>query len=113
MQDDQSFRPGGRTAMLMGSSASPLVNVMMSTAPRGDIVYLIYNTGAVDAYIGYGMTSGAANANAVVPSAGNAINCLPVPAGIQRAFTLSPMLFFAAQTPSANSQIMITPGTGV
>lgn len=113
MQDNQSFRPGGRTAMLMGSALSPLATVMMSTAPRGDIVYLVYNSGLNDSYLGYGMTSGAANANAVVPTAGNAINCLPLPAGSVQSFTLSPMLFFAAQTPSGNSQIMITPGMGM
>lgn len=113
MQDNQPFRPGGRTAMLMGSSASPLTTLMMSTTQRGDVVYLVYNSGLNDAYLGYGMTSGAANGNAVVPTAGNATAALALPAGSVQSFTLTPQLFFAAQTPSGNAPIYITPGMGM
>lgn len=113
MDGFSAFRPGGRTAMLLGSTLSPLPNVMMSTRPQGDITYLIGNAGANDAFVGYGMTSGAANANAAVPVAGAAVECLYVPAFSVQSFTLTPMLFFAAQTPQGNTQLFITPGDGV
>jgi hypothetical protein len=86
---------------------------MMSTAPRGDVVYMIFNSGAVDAFLGFGMTSGAANGNAVVPVAGASTPVLTLPHGVMRAFTLTPNLFFAAQTPSGNAAIYITPGMGM
>lgn len=113
MDGFNAFRPGGRTAMLMGSALSPLTNVQMSTNMCGDITYLIGNSGANDAFVGYGMTSGAANANAAVPVAGAAVECLYVPAFSVQSFTLTPMLFFCAQTPSGNTPLYITPGTGV
>lgn len=114
MEGYQSFRPRGATFEVMGST--PATNaVSRAQGPvSGEVVYMVYNRGAVDAYLAYGMTSDAALASAVIPLTGTGPQAvLPCPAGSVQAFTLSPMLFFCAVVPSGNAGLMITPGEGV
>lgn len=112
MQENQSFRPRGDTFLTLGSTPATDQVTRAGGPASGEVAYMVYNSGAGDAYLGYGMTSGAALTNAVIPTQGTPRAVLSCPAGSVQTFTLSPMLFFCAVTPGGNAPLMITPGTG-
>lgn len=114
MEGYQSFRPRAATFQITGSTPASNEVARAGGPAAGEVVYMVYNRGAVDAYLAYGMTSTAARDNAVIPNAANGQQpVLPCPAGSVQAFTLAPMLFFCAVVPSGNASLMITPGEGV
>ena len=97
-----------------GTSPSVVVN-----APAGDVVYLFDGTAmpsGTRAWIGFGMSSAAAQANAAVPllSAPPAASVFLLSAGTVQGFTLngSPM-FLNAIMESGSSTIGCTVGFGV
>jgi hypothetical protein len=111
MEGYNAFRPRGDTMLIMGSTPGPTAS--QAGGPQGgDVAYLLANMGSNDAYIGYGASSGAAAAGAVVPIIGQNASCIPVPARSQRVVTLAPVLFFAAATAAGQTPVAITPGDG-
>mgnify|MGYP001572384228 CR=1 FL=1 len=113
MEGYQSFRPRGDTFLVLGSTPASGYVTRAGGPASGEVVYMVYNSGAGNAYLAYGMTSAAALANAAIPIDGTPRPVLPCPNGSIQAFTLAPMLFFCAVVPSGNAPLMITPGEGV
>lgn len=82
-------------------------------AGQGDVTFQFYNAGSSDGYVGYGMTSTAAQANAVIPVGATMPNAVPVPQGAVLSYTLAGGLFMSVVTPTAgNTTIIVTPGRG-
>lgn len=109
------FRPQGTGMLLAVTPNAPAAATQLTNPNAGDVCYLVFNPSgtAADAWLGYGMTSAAAIANAIVPTlAGPGTPALACPAGSLQTFTLSPGLYFAARTQLGSCSLSITPGYG-
>lgn len=117
MEQWEAFKPIGPAWMVMGSNPVSSATLVPSTTGK----YLIAPLGSNIAFLGWGPTSSAAQANAVnlATITGAAQNCLPItwgpPADAPRVVTLSPNLFFAALTQggTGTAPIIIIPADGV
>lgn len=113
MQPDQPFRPGDRTYIIAAAATAAASGAtLMGSGLAGEVDYVIYNKGVNDAWLAYGMTSGAAIGNAVIPLIGSPSAALPCPAGTIQTFTLQGSLFFTAIAEVGLSSISVTPGYG-
>jgi hypothetical protein len=118
MDGSTPFRPGGNTftVPVTPGAAVGAVNAGVSIAApgQGEVNYLFYNPHAsVDAFIGFGPTSTAANAAAVVPIIGGSQPVLMVPHGLMKNYTLVAGLFFAGASVTGSCAVLCTPGWGV
>lgn len=107
------FRPAGDSFMVLGSTPATGYVTRAGGPAAGEVSYSFFNTDSVDAWIGYGMTSGAALANAVIPAVGAPSPALFVPANSVQTYRLSPLLFFCAVVPSGKAEVIGTPGDGI
>jgi hypothetical protein len=73
----------------------------------------MFNPGAFDAFVAYGMSSTAAVANAVAPIVGGSQPVVQVPHGLMKTYTLAGAPFFAAVAPLGSTTVNITPGYGI
>ncbi len=112
MDGMKPFRPAGDTFMVLGSTPATGYVTRAGGPAAGEVTYRIHNPGTVDAWVGYGMTSAAALANAVIPAVGSPQPSLPIPNGTVKVFTLSPLLFFCAVVASGKAELTVTPGDG-
>lgn len=113
MDGYQPFRPGGSTIVVGAQpGAAPSATFGAGPVGGGDVGYLVYNPGAIDAWLGYGLSSTAAQANAVIPIIGAPQQALPIPGGSLQVFTLAPRLFFSGITQLGSCSVYMTPGYG-
>ena len=111
MQQDAPFKPGANTFVIpCGATATAATRPGLNMG--GEVDYVIYNKGAADAWIGYGPTSDAAIANAVIPLIGSPQSALPSPAGTIQTFTLDGSIFFSGIGEGGLTSCTITPGYG-
>lgn len=115
MESWEAVKPIGPAWMVMGSNA-PTPPATLVPCVTGK--YMIAPLGSNIAFLGFGPTSTAAQANAVnlATITGPAQGCIPVtwpPA--PRVFTLAPNMFFCAltQTGSPTAPIVIIPADGI
>lgn len=100
-------------------SATPAAGpATLSTMPAGnaDVVYLMDGAklpSGSRAWIGWGMTSDAAKANAVVPLIGSPSAAFALAAGTVQGFTLTGGIFLSAIMESGSGTIACTVGFGV
>lgn len=89
------LKPGGSAFALSGTPTASPAAVLFPGA--GEAVYVFDNSrNTVAAWIGYGMTSTAAQASAAIPAGGGAqSNVLPLGKGTVQAFTLNGGMFFS------------------
>ncbi len=117
-----AFTPTGKTFLLTLNSAAPTDTAI--TAQDGFVgsQYMITNTsGTLFAYVSYSTTpaaSNAAQALAVIPTAGTPQNVLPVPPNAQVVFSLPSgvgrALSMSGIMPSAGAvSVFVTPGEGL
>lgn len=117
------FRPQGVGVLLAVTPNVPTSASNPQGPDHGDVVYLVYNPASqADCYVGYGPTSAAAIANAIVPlisspvpnpATPNGGGTVVVPTGTLQTITLIGNLFFAARTQLNSSSVWIQPGIGV
>lgn len=89
------LRPGGSSFSIAGAP-TPSPGVVLLPGGTGEAVYIFDNTrNLAAAWIGYGMTSGLARSNAVVPLISGTSPALGVGAGTVQAFTLNAGIFFS------------------
>lgn len=106
----QAFTKLGNTVAFTANVAAPTPVQAVSTTLGGN-QYRIINAGTNTVFLGYGTTSAAANAAAVVVSTtGDAI---PLLAGTDEILTFVPNAYFTGITSSGTAQIYITPGDGM
>lgn len=111
--DGKPWRPEGRTHLISGLSASPFSATQLGGPTEGLVDYFVYNNGASDGWIGFGMTSDAAVANAAAPLIGASTNAIAAPVGVPFIVRLAPRPFVAASSTGLGStNISITPGQG-
>ncbi len=115
MDGFRSFRPDGPCYALSASNAAPSGATFLASMGGGDATFLIDNVSGPRAFLGFGMTSDAAVANAQVPvPGGNGINCLPVAGGTIQTFTFTGQnTFVAARTAGGAGTIYLALGDGV
>lgn len=110
------IRPGAPSfIMALTPTASPATRSPM-LASQGDVVYLFDATGLPSgsrAWIGYGMTSTAAQANASAPLIGTPSSALPLAAGTVQGFTLTGGIFLAGIMEQGSGVVACMIGFGV
>lgn len=119
MESWEALRPNGPAYTLFGSNTVSGALKIPSVTGR----YALAPLSSTLAFVGYGPTSVAAQANAVnmllAQSQTPMQNCIPItwgpPADTPRVFTLAPDTFFAAITPPGNptAAIVIIPCDGM
>lgn len=103
------FLPTGPTVLVAAATTAP-DGVQAGTAASE---FRLQNNGNSTAFIAIGATAALAKANAVVPTAGSAKSCFPLPPGAIEILTFEPGSFFSAITESGSSDVYVTPGRGV
>ena len=102
-----SFRPTGLTSLLSVSNVSASVQVNNNTQANS---YRFHNGSAQELFI----TWAAAAPTAVIPTAGNPANGIPLHANATVVLTLDPNAFIAAIAAAAGPfNLFITPGEAV
>lgn len=110
--DGKPWRPEGRTHLISGIP-TPLSATKMGGPTDGLVDYFVYNCGASDGWIGFGMTSDAAVANAVAPLITASTAAIAAPVGVPFIVRLQARPFVAASSTGLGStNISITPGQG-
>ncbi len=115
MDGFRPFRPEGACYALQASNATPSGATFVLPVGQGDATFMIDNVSGPRAFLGFGMTSDAAVANARVPAPGaNPVNCLPLAGGTVQTFTFAGTgMFVAARTDGGAGTIFLTLGDGV
>lgn len=115
MDGSSPLRPQGNTFTIPVTPGAAVGATPGGANPgAGEVDYLFWNPHAsVDAFIGYGMTSTVANANAVVPLIGASTAVVMVPHGLMKTYTLGPGLFFAGVSITGSAAVLCTPGFGI
>lgn len=106
------FRPGGNQFLISGATTTPSATNSGPGPSEGATDYFIYNQGANDGWVGYGMSSDAAVSNSSIPIIGVSSAAVQCPAQAFFILRLAPNLFFAARTQLGSTNIFITPGNG-
>lgn len=106
------LKPGGSTFVIAGAP-TPSAAAVLFPSP-GEAVYLFDNSrNTVAAWVGYGMTSSAAQASAVIPANGGAqSNVLCIGKGMAQAFTLNGGMFFSVIMEQGSGTVTGTAGYG-
>lgn len=116
MDGSWPFRPSGSTfALGVTGTANPSAT-LLGSGLSGDVVARFYNSGGADAFMGYGPTSTAAQANAVIPVlSGGPQPVMIIKSGETREFTLAgqPQIFVAAIALAGSCTLYATPGFGI
>ena len=102
------FTPMGNTVTFTAATSAPTPVQALSTT-IGGTQYRIHNTGSVTIYLGFGLTSAAANTMANTSLVGSTISMVPSSVEV---FTLNANQYFTAVTSSGTSVVNITPGDG-
>jgi hypothetical protein len=110
MDSCAAFRPKGATTVIAAAATAP-PPIQIGGPVSGDVAIMVYNSGAVVAFLAYGPNAATATANAVAPIAGTPSNTIPIPPGTQT-FTLTGNLWYTAVAASATT-LYVTPGEGI
>lgn len=105
------FRPGGNQILISGGTGVPS-GTQIGGPNEGAVDFFIYNQGANDCWLGYGMSSDAAVANSAIPVIGVSSPAVQCPAQAFFILRLSPQLYVAARTQLGSTNLYITPGNG-
>ena len=113
MDGFRPFRPEGACYALGASNAAPSGATFIAASGAGDASFLIYNSGANDAFLAMGPTSAAAVASAVIPLIGVPANVIPCPGKTIQTFSFTgPGTFVAGITLAGAGTIYLIPGDG-
>jgi hypothetical protein len=113
MDSNLPFRPAGSTVVIGAQTGTaPPATFADGPVGGGDVGYLVWNPGSIDSWLGYGPSSTAAQANAIIPLIGAPRQALPVPGGSLQVFTLAPRQFFSGITQLGSCSVYVTPGYG-
>ena len=110
------LRPGAPSFIMALTPTAGPATLSPMRAGQGDVVYLFDATkfpSGARAWIGYGMTSSVAQANASVPLIGTPSSALPLAAGTVQGFTLSGGLYFAGIMEQGSGVVACAIGFGV
>lgn len=112
---NRPFNPTGPTVLVAGATSAPSGVQVPSVGAGPAQQYRIHNGGAVTAFVAFGISAAAAQADAVIPtgSGANSKNAIPVPAGAIEILSLSPNCFVSAITGSSTASVYVTPGEGL
>ena len=107
------LKPGGSSFVFLATPTAG--NATLVDGPSGgDVTYVFDNSkGTQRCWIGYGMTSDAAIANARVPTPGAQSPALPVAQGTIQAFSLAPRLFIATIMELGSASVTLNIGMGI
>jgi hypothetical protein len=106
------FTPTGNTVVIaVTTSASSAVQVPSASA--GGNQYRIINGSTTQSlFLSYGQTAAIAQANCVIPTAGNSTTTLYVLPNTDEILTFVPGAYFAAITSANTATLYIVPGDG-
>jgi tRNA A37 threonylcarbamoyladenosine synthetase subunit TsaC/SUA5/YrdC len=107
-----AFFPIGST-YLIPAAVTASTGVQIVSQNERDVAHRIVNTGAVDAFVGYGVLAATAEANAVIPTAGNPRLCILVKAGDTTVVRLPSNTFLSGIVASTTANLYVTPGKGI
>ena len=112
MDPFRPFRPQAPTGVIGVQTGTAPAATLLGSGLSGDVAYLVYNPSTVDAWLGYGMTSGAAQAASVIPIISGPQSALVSPAGSLQVFTLTGGLFWSGIAQLGSCSVYVTPGDG-
>lgn len=113
MDSSLPLKPGGSSFVFL-ATPSPSQATLVDGPSAGDVTYVFDNSlGNSRLWVGYGMTSDAAKANARVPTPGGQSLALPIAKNTIQAFTLSPNLFVATVMELGSATVTLNIGMGM
>lgn len=109
----QAFTQLGNTVVFTANTAAPTPVQALSNGLGSNQYRIIVpaSSTVTMVYLGYGVSSSAANTNAVVIS--SSTFTLPLLPGTDEILTFLPNAYFTGITAAGNTSIFITPGDGV
>ena len=109
-----AFTQLGNTVTFTASSGAASTPVQAVSNGLGSNQYRIVVPAGYDTvYVGYGLTSGIAQTNAVVLTAGSSSFTIPILPGTDEILTFLPNAYFSAITAANSTTVFVTPGDGV
>lgn len=111
----KAFSPDGNTVKITADVTAPTGVQVPENSTDSTHQIRVHNSGLVTAFLAWGITAGAAQSAAVIPtgSGANAKASYPLPAGIVEVFTAPINSYFSAITASGTADIFITSGNGI
>lgn len=112
--DNSAFGPKGQSFLIQSAAVAP-AGVQVTPYPRysGSYsgTYRIHNTGSVAVHLGVGGSASDAQANAVIPTAGNPQNSIAIAPGAVETMRFPANSYFSGIS-SSGSDVLITAGEG-
>lgn len=107
------LKPGGSSFVFLATPTASAATKVDGPS-GGDVTYVFDNSkGTQRCWIGYGMTSTAAQTNARVPTPGGQSPALPVAQGTIQAFSLAPQLFISTIMELGSATVTCNIGMGI
>ena len=106
------FTPMGASYALQAQAPAPAGVQLPAWKDGGKIQYRFVNTGTVGAWVVYGTSPAAAQAAAVIPSAGSSNPGWYILPGTVEIFSAPPGQYWSAVTAGPSTLLFITPGQG-
>jgi hypothetical protein len=106
----QAFTRTGNTVVFTAGASAPTPVQAVSTTLGGN-QYRLINAGNIVVFLGVGVASADATANAVVVTSTQ--RSLPLLPGTDEILTFVPNAYFTGITSSGNAAVYITPGDGM
>jgi hypothetical protein len=104
--------PESQTSLLVAAAVAPPGVQVGPGVQAGLVVYRIFNDSGNTVFLAIGKDAATAQANAVVPTAGNPQNVLPIQPHSVEPFKAAPNQFWSGICPAGNSNVYITQGRG-
>lgn len=107
------LKPGGSSFVFLATPTASAATLVDGPS-AGDVTYVFDNSlGNNRLWIGYGMSSTAAQTNARVPTPANPSPALPVAKNTIQAFTLAPQLFISTIMEMGSASCTLNIGMGM
>lgn len=109
----QAFTQLGNTVTFTASTSASTPVQALSNGLGSNQYRIVVPAGTDTVYVGYGTSSAAATANAVVLTAGTSSFTIPILPGTDEILTFLPNAWFSAITAANSTIVFVTPGDGV
>ncbi|HEX8106710.1 MAG TPA: hypothetical protein VF516_03230 [Kofleriaceae bacterium] len=106
-----AFQVQGKTITFTGATVAPTPVQCVSNSGLRTPQYVLTNLGTVPVWIGWGLSTGEATANAVIPTSTATYGMWLMP-GNQSTISGPPDAFFTGITSSSTAVVYVTPGYG-
>lgn len=106
------MKPVGQSFVISGTPAAGGAT-LVGGPTEGEMVFRFHNPSTARGWLGYGMSSTAAQTNAVVPSPGVPTSALPLTPAAVSSYTLGPGIFVCAVMEQGSATISGAIGWGI